>query len=662
MTPFEFHTNMHFAKIKDNPLPPEKHQWRGFCPFCKKKDHFFFNAASDWDCKSCQKKGNVYSFIQQLHSELCNNTNLELLAEARGISLETLRRNRVKFNPLNTTFVIPTTNSDGRINQLYKASPTPSGGYMLSNTPNIDTTLFNWEETAHQDVWLCEGLWDKMAAEDIVGDKPIAVYGFPGSSFKLTWCAAFAGKDVTIFTDNDQAGQKILGMIKTKFAEAPKKASSLKHIEWPKGLAKGYDVNDCLKANGTGAFTYLTNNVKEDSINRGSSKSIIVPDGTCTTFDNFTDACREVFHFTNDMEQLTHLLITAIYALKIEGEQIWLRIIGPPGSSKTTLATLVGVSDQALVESTFTGLFSGWKDDDPSDASMISKIEGKALIIKDADALLQQPNKEQIFSELRDYYDKSISVSYRNRLSYSYEDSRSAFIFNGTHALRGMDNSALGERFLDFELTVTSEDRDKMTDKMLERTMIEGETGVTPVNTLKSKIKNLIDNVILNYSGVAKLDKDCQGLIKEYSKLISYMRARVDRNRIGEINYRPYPEVPTRLTGQFMKLFQCAPVVLGKDKADDNTIALAKRVALDVMDKNSYRFKVAEFLAKCPWQSMYQITDFLQEKPSIVERTLDDMRQLNMLDIRRVKVTTTTASNVAALKPNIASQIKLVTE
>ena len=49
-----------------------------------------------------------------------------------------------------------------------------------------------------------------------------------------------------------------------------------------------------------------------------------------------------------------------------------------------------------------------------TDASLIPLIAGKTLIVKDADALLRQKNVEQIFSELRDFYDKDSSTFYKN--------------------------------------------------------------------------------------------------------------------------------------------------------------------------------------------------------------------------------------------------------
>lgn len=664
MTPFEFHTNMHFTQIVGEPHPPEKHQWQGACPFCKKDKHFFFSATYKWDCKHCQRNGNVYTFIKFIHQIICKTERIELLSSDRSISIDTLRNNNVRWNPLNSSYVIPCYNSDGNVNQLYKATPNVNkeGSYRIGNTPSIEGQLYNWPSTTYEDIWLVEGIMDKLAAEDIVGQSKISVIGFPGSSFKHTWCSAVSGKNVKIITDNDDAGGKIRKIILDRFNESPKKPASVQVVSWSNELKKGYDTNDVLKDHKSEALAYIKNILTDISTASPSQKKKeIAVDTSCDTYEKLITSCSDVFHFTKDMDDLVHLLITALYALKIEGEQLWLRVIGPPGSSKTTLATMVGSSAQAVVESTFTGLFSGWKDDDPTDASMISRIEGKALIIKDADALLQQPNKEQIFSELRDYYDKSISVSYRNRVSYSYEDSRAAFILCGTHALRGIDNSALGERFFDFELTVTEEDREKMTDKMLDRSIEEGETGKSIVNNLKSKAKNLIDNVVLNESGVAKITPDAKEATKILSQLLAFMRAKVERHKNGELKYRPSPEVPTRLTGQFTKFFQCAPIVVGNTITDDKTIDLARRVAMDGMDKHSLRFGISHMLCKMPGQTLSSIVDFIDKDSSIVERELDNMKELNMLKINKVQTGVNVAVATASLRPGLEEKMKYLT-
>lgn len=655
-------THMHFEQIKGAPTPPEKWQWRGTCPFCRKKDHFFFGATNEWDCKACMLKGNIYTFLKLVHEKLCDTSLVGVLAMERKIDVQYLVRNNVRWNPLISSFVLPSYNNKNNLNYLYRASKGSDGKYQIYNVTGLDATMLGWGDKLHQEVWLCEGLWDKYAAEDIIGNREISPLGFPGSNFKQSWCNAFAGKDLRIYTDNDEAGTKILNQILERIQTAPNKPESIKVIKWPTGLKPGFDINDALAENKYGAFDFLSSNLIEKEIQGASTLSSsyeIAADPTCRNYADLKAACSEVYYYTSDMDMLNILMISTIYALKIAGEQIWFRVMGPPGSSKTTLAKISGASEQAVVQSKFTALFSGWKDDNPADASLIPKIAGKALIVKDADTILQLDNCAVVLSELRDFYDKESSVTYMNRVSFEYHDIRSAFIFCGTHALRGMDNSALGDRFLDFELTVSDHDRHEIAKRMMARTMSMAISGADPEKPIHSKAKNFIDNELLNRNDVILLNNTEQDYIIQQAQLASYMRAKVPRGRTGEIAYKPFAEVSSRLVGQLGKLAMVIPITLGESHVSDYTMQIISRVVRDIIDANSNRYVISRFMCAAGFQSLPQLVEYTKLPQKVVERELDDMRELNMLDIKSVCIGANVSTHVACLKERLAEQMRL---
>lgn len=666
LSPFEFHTGMFFQEFTDT---KGRKQFKGACPFCHKIDHFFYGSDNGWGwgCKACQAQGNVYTFIQMLFDKVCtvDEMALNLLAQERYISYETLTRNGFRYNPRNGTYVIPTYNNKDHMNHLYKVDTIKDKNGQVKrqifNCPGIDPTLMGWHNALHDKILLVEGLWDKPAGEDIVGPaRNISVIGFPGSGFRPGWCNAFAGKHLYLITDNDSAGDKHKEFILKKIESAPQKPLSVHIMEWPEGVFKdGYDVNDLSRDKKQYAFDFIMENMQSiDSIKTSTpSVSEIIPDPTCQSFEDLCDACKEIYYFTDDMRSLLHLLITTLYSLKIEGEQLWVRVIGPPGSSKTTVAKIAGASDLAVMRSTFTGILSGWKDDDPSDASLIPMITGKALIVKDGDALLQLPNVKQILSQLRDFYDKFISATYLNRVSYEYENIRSAFVFCGTHALRNMDNAALGERFLDYELRVTNEDRNQITKAAIRTQEEEAEFGVSKEPTIAAKAKNFIDNILLNQDGVAKLHNDDREAIDVFGNIIAYMRAKVERNRNGELLYPPSPEVPSRISKQLVKLYQCAPLILGKREPDTSTYDLARHITGDIIDTKSYRFRVAQYISAAPRQSIHDIVKNTNIEPRIVERVLSDMYDLEMLTISTVNIGSNTSIRAVSFKDQIQSML-----
>lgn len=653
--PFTFHTRIPFESNGEQSI--------GDCPFCGKEKHFYHNNTTyQWDCKVCKKTGNLYQFIHIWHTHCqANGPQIEQIAAMRGINLHHFTDNRIRWNANNNSWVIPTYNNKGTMNNLYKVFWYQDKLNIIA-TPSLEQALFNWPSQPKEEIWIQEGHWDKMAGEQIVGPQPIDNVGVPGSGFKQSWTNLLQGKRVLLFGDNDDAGEKQIELILKRIEQSPVKPKELMRCRWPKDYKKGYDTNDCLREHGVNAYQFIREHTEPITTSIKIQESDIVADPSCDTFEKLLEECEKAYYFTDDMELLLLFLITTLYSLKIEGEQIWGRIIGPPGSSKTTEAKIIGSSEQTVMRSTFTGLLSGWKDEEAGDASLIPLIAGKALIVKDADALLKQPNVSQIFSELRDFYDKDTSVTYRNRISLEYKNVRSVFLLLGTHVLRGIDNAALGDRFLDFELRVTEEDRDAISQAMLVRSILVGETGSSPENNVWAKAKGLIDLHLMPMEGVAKLTVQDQLAVVEFCKLIAFMRAPVQRNKLGEIAYTPHAEVPSRLVGQFTKLLQCAPRILKLFEPNTMVRRLFHRLVIDVMDRESPRFKCAIWLTRLNSVSRDDLVKATGLPANVVTRELEDMIALKMVDLQPVQIGTHTQINHVKLTDKIGRQMKMLME
>jgi len=671
MDPFRFHTGQSYSFHPH--ADPLKSQYSGNCPFCGKDEHFSFNTQWQWDCKKCHKEGNIYAFIRMWHETKCTYQNVDKLAADRKIPLGFFRLTAIKWNPANSSFVIPTFR-DGKMNYLYKViynpeyiptQPGKASKYLIRNMPGIDTTLFSWPENIHNDVWLCEGLWDRLAAEAIIGSRDVTCMGYPGSGFKNTWTQALAGKRVYVFGDNDPGGTGNIEQIIKRIEASPQKPIEVCRIDWSKvpTLPDGYDLNDVWVEHGHASYEWVMSLFnKIEDLGKPLIDSPIQADVTCKTFDELVGRCKESYYFTSDMELLLLLMLSSIYSLRIEGEQLWLRVIGPPGSSKTTLARVVGSSESTILRDTFTGLLSGWKDDDASDASLIPMITNKALIVKEADALLRQPNYDQIMSQLRAFYDKDIAATYLNRVNINYKNIRCSFVLCGTHVLRGIDNVALGDRFLDFELHVSEDDKDHISDKMLDRSIEAGESGKNPENKVWEAAKGFIDHYMSCYDGVAKIDKSTRSRIKDYSKLIAYMRAKVQRDRSGNILYRPHAEVPSRLIGQLVKLYQCAPRVLNLETPNDLVHKLASRLTIDIIDRESHRYRICSYLSVAPGRTRDQIHEATGISMYHINKELDDMDELKFIRVDKYRTSSQTSINTISLHEPIAERIALVME
>lgn len=632
-TPYEFHTNM-------EAVPVPKDNMRGNCVFCGKENHFFYNTDTfQWDCKVCGLKGNAYTFISLFHQKCCTNDVTKLL-QLKEIPLNVLEYNEIRYNPFNDTFVIPTFAQNGSMNNLYK--------YVHSNnniygTPTLAAALYNFDPNPEQEVWLCEGHWDKLACEASMGTGTdgVTAIGVPGANtFKQNWCQPLQDKDLYICYDNDDAGYKGIEKVREHIHNSPQKPRSINVVRWPDDTPKGFDLRDCYLENKTETLTVLKSyceEIKDPSLIKVVPETII-EDHTCNTYDKALDSFQKAYHTTDDMRRCLSLVLASIWSIKFDDmEQLWLKIIGPASTGKTRIAKAVSASDQVVSKSTFTGLFSGWKDTpgDDDDHGLIPIISGKTLIVKDADALLRQPDVERIFSEMRDFYDKDSSPHFRNKISRDYRNIKSTFIICGTQQLRSADHSFLGERFMSFELRVNDEDKAAINRKIIDRNIaIATGQSKAPEQTIMSSMKGFI-NHLMQRDLDSTIPKDMLEIILALANLTAIMRTEVSRDRRRRITIPPSPEMPGRLIGQTMVSAYALSVVHGVNKADTEVYNIITKMLKDTMNPYSIRYQLCCELLHTEDLFTMEIAEKWNKPLAAIEDELDDMLELGI--VNRVK-------------------------
>lgn len=690
LRPFLFHG----VDITQDPKQAE-----GDCPFCDKDGHFYVKTETgQFHCVYCEAKGNNASFLQKLHQWAVKDTtdkDLEDLAEDRKIDVATLREWGVAVHPLtNNEFLIPAFNNRGKIANLMKAYQTRDGWRVIATpTMKLHPLGLQFHNKRNQSVvWVAEGPWDAMKLWETmqqvkrVGDRFIrttngkavlstkeTVIAVPGSgTFQQDWLDILQGKTVRLFFDNDHPrktpqgtivkpgwdGMKRIGKLMEDSGKVPK---VLQRVRWGRAgydpeRKPGFDLRDIFlqygPVRGMKTAVGLLEKVKLDRSK--SSPTENDDDGLeplpRTSFTELVEDYQANLHFTGQLRDTLAVMLACVISTDLDGDQVWLRIIGPPGSGKSTLAEAIGATrDYAFNVSNITGLHSGFVGGENArkkDASLIPKMKGKTTIIKDGDTLLNAPNRDRILAELRDIYDGTSRATYRNRVSREYNNVKATFILCGTDELKSLHRPFLGERFLNVEI-LGNEDRTPYLDRALNNAFDSVFASFKPESNgedldrvpnsrmthLKRATAGLIHHFKDNWRNMnpPQRTKEAEETLRALGQFLSFMRARVKRES-GEVLYRPRVELATRVIGQLTKLAVCVALVVGKKTIDKEVLGIVRKVALDTAE--GFQLEVTKTLAgfKTDGMTVGQLELKLRLSEGTVRNLLRDMREFGIVE------------------------------
>lgn len=602
-----------------------------------------------WSCGSGTDKGggNSYTFLRELWKAARAGTNgtINTLATARKLLYpETLTLWEVATSPLTGNWLVPGYGPKGGIDQLYRYQKTAKGQALLP-TGGMPHAVHgaNLYDAACSTVWVCEGAWDGMALWETMryskpdGNGGYILAGAPSSLLKEASVLAvagannfvagvlplLAGKDVILAFDSDHPGADTKasapfigaaghdGIVRAcrqlKAADDPPR--SIRYVHWgDEGFdptrASGWDVRDELTAQGlkpadrqralAGLFAKVRDVPDEwvgetVPVTKTDSGEIQVAPIECTTYKKLKTAWRKAMLWTDNLEYDLLCSLAAVVSTDLPPpEQLWFLIISPPSSGKTTIAEAIGMSKKYCVQKdTMTGLFSGFQTDveGKEDMSLILKLKGKTLIIKDGDTLLKNKDLQAILSQLRALYDRNLRTSFKNKMSRNYEEIGVTVLINGTDSLIDLDESELGERFLHVKVMDgidTALERDIMERKLNEtcNKRSEGHDHAKAMSDAKRMTCGYVERLrSIAREGWDEMDvpQKMRDELMDLALFVAHMRARPsgsDKERAGR-------ELGVRLVVQLARLAKCLAIVLNKEKVDNEVMKLVRRCAGD---------------------------------------------------------------------------------
>lgn len=620
----------------------------GDCHFCGKENHLRVNKQTgQWRCLVCESAGNLYTFIRKWHEHCLAETSKEKLKELskdRGISLALLEARKLAFDSLNECWLLPINkrNDAGKVVMVnlktwkridaktteFQGTPT-----CAQHIYNIDALLdFEGEQ-----VYIAEGEWDTLALIDSesFSEEEACIVGLPGAqTFKDEWADLFGKKNVVLLHDNDEPGRSGVRTVTKRLSMANNAPSSIKVLTWPEGTPSGFDIRDLYKkvqkeqkknpemTVGTFIQEHLCDSYIDDlEIKRNTWQSVIEDFKSLYRVDqSFTDAATCV--------------AAACVAARVPGEPLWLFLVGPPSTSKSVIIDAFAYDKEhceILTKFTATQMVSGWKQPGTDeDVSIFPTLKNRTLLVSDWTAVLSMSGaaQEELYGLLREAYRGEVRIKYGNGKVIDVKDVYYSTVAGVTDAIRSVNNSDLGERFLKVE--VIGEEYDTIANSLAAMDgIVKDATQIRKLKTLGASIQGYLDSLDYRIHMLPMLDEPMKLRIAHLSNIIGHLRAVVAKEG-DDLEYRPRAEGGTRVSKQLAKLGQSLAVLLKRNTIDDECFRLVVRTAIDTI--RGIPLDIVSLIAKFPDGVT---TDVLAgklnlPKTTVVRRT-HDLQSLNVI-------------------------------
>ena len=661
LKPFEFHGLEFNGSTKT--------QAKTDCPCCGATNKFYV-ALKDgrYHCKVCGVKGNKNTFLSVHHDALvkaATDEDAKRIRKLRGnvFSTKLIKEKQLCFNETGE-ILFPQKNPEGKtLSNLRKWSPETK---KLYNTPGCYSLYFaQWSDDPEVPVYMCEGEWDALALIQLMRraryEKEVVIVSVPGANgFKDSWVKRFAGRNISIVFDNDHNKKR---RDRTEFNPAQEGtdalvgklngvAKSIRTVRWKlfrDGLSDGFDIRDILIE---AVKTKKSKRLLGRFLKSCRTVATKPPEGKQPVVvlkrDNFeavVDDFKEAYAINQSFIDSLACCIAAIAALKIKGNPLWLFLVAPPSSGKTTIIEAFEAAYKHTVhlsKLTATSLISGGKvtrtndegEEEEIDPSIFAKLGNKVLFVKDFTAVLSMGSNDQeaLFGLLRDGYDGSFRQTYGNGVERVYEDHYFGIVAGVTHAIHGENQSSLGERFLKINLL----DEEFVEVDHIRRAL----NNIKANKSFKAKLQGSIIGFLNHIDSIEKIpeipnDSPLFEKLINLSQLVALIRTKVERVHGRDMTYRPEPEIGTRIATQLSKVGAALAMVYGDTVVTDRCYRVMQRMALDSCV--GYQLEVLNVLDRSnAGMSATTIATAINLSVNQVRKITDDMMQLNLIESRRV--------------------------
>jgi hypothetical protein len=631
------------------------------CPFTGKADKFYVNRETWlWDSKTAGLSGNVsqfLKFVQDRYEQAMTPALRRRLAEDRGLPEAAFKPWHIGWT--GSQYSVPVLDPTGNLVdiRLYKL------GKRIMSTPCVQVGLLgvqHFRDDMAVPVYLCEGEWDAMALRWLLKtvNEPGIVCAVPGASiFKQEWAAWFSGRTVHTLFDADETGDNAELAIWRKIGLM---AQRMTFVYWPSEVKSGFDVRDwiiygavqrntpveCWKAlqglfrltprkrpmDGIGVPTPAATGQPSSNGNRPSrwTKAPTLED-VCTTFKKW-------LHL--DTTDAIKIMLACSVSQDIPGPPIWLFLVGPPGGGKTEAVVSLSAWERAYLTSSLTphALISGanWKEG--MDPSLIPRLNGKVMVIKDFTAILSMRDMErdEIFGILRDAYDGTCRKVFGTGLERTYH-SRFTIVAAVTPRIHDLSSqhASLGERFLKYSMG------DNLHHDSEEDIIGRAIDNIAQTTQMQDELQDVVTSfltrrVVMSKDKLPTISESIKSKIIALGMFGARMRGSVSRDKYRNdiVTSKPSAEIGSRLGIQLAKLAKSLAAVHNRTTVTDDDYRLLKKVMLDTLPQRTEDIIRHMILAKndSDFMTIDDIAKASRYPVATVSRIMSDLHVLDIVE------------------------------
>lgn len=313
------------------------------------------------------------------------------------------------------------------------------------------------------------------------------------------------------------------------------------------------------------------------------------------------DAYRELLYLEKAHMVMIDYLMALVLGQRLQGENVWSYIIGPPSCGKGVLLDGLrgesgdkGVDDIVwLSQMSGSALVSGYKKPGARkspDYGLLPKLNGKILVIKELTPLLttMPQERDKIMGQFRDAYDQHFAKKHGNETDIKSYYTKFGFIAAVTPEIDRFRAAmqALGERCLAIRWPPYGDMRALSRKAALSNDMplADKQKAMQPVKKFLEKRPGCLSRDVT--ISMELLDK-----IIDLGMLTVRLRSTVARkdSSFGEqtVLYRPEPEVSPRLVKQLVALVKGVAVARDRHRVVEDDLWLVRQVTRGCLTKRT---------------------------------------------------------------------------